>query len=376
MMPIDWEQPYSRQRGYTAYYRKLMRFIEQASIPEGKLARNEYLRAENLVLKQLYRTAKGKIRLTRDEKILLATKAIKFRKWHTNAISVLSPWQIVRYANYITAQTHISLGPTRTPKGRMTSIEYQKELLEIMDEHPEWGKQAILAKIRETHPSVDKLYIFELLLKMGFWDVRKKRQAISWKVWLKKHEGVTWGGDFFSVYVWTEKALVKYDVLFFIHLKTLRVVIAGISANATEEWLINILKSWTDGFCPLGPDAKFLIRDRDRRYTKNVDWYLAAIGICPKRIAAGAPVMNCVSEQFVNHIRHDCLSHCVFLSEDALRKVIALYVDYYHKYRPHKKHNGGYIMPQPLEKNGDGTIQHVKFLDGLLSTYCYQPKTV
>ena len=58
----------------------------------------------------------------------------------------------------------------------------------------------------------------------------------------------------------------------------MRVVIGGITANATEEWLINILKSWTDGFCPLGQDAKFLVRDRDRRFTPKVDWYLACGG--------------------------------------------------------------------------------------------------
>lgn len=363
-----------RQRSYKMDHRRLIRFIDQATIPQSKLFFNEYVRAENLVLKQLYRVIKGKVQLTSDEKIQLAKKAIKLQKWHTNAISILSPWQIVKYANHLAAQTHISLGPTRTPKKKMTSLKYQERLLEIIQAHQNWDKQTILEAIRELYPTVDKIFIFELLRNMGFWDVRKKRQGIPWKEWLKKHEGVTWGGDFFSVYVWTEKALVKYDILFFIHLETLRVVIGGISANATEEWLINILKSWTDGFCPLGPDAKFLVRDRDRRYTKNTDWYLASIGICPKRIAAGAPVMNCVSEQFVNHIRHDCLSHCVFLTEEAFYQVISKYVEYYHKYRPHKKHNGGYIMPQPHGTVGHGTITHVKILDGLLATYCYQPE--
>ncbi len=361
-----WQKRYKRRR------RMLMKFIDNASIPEIKFAVNEYIRAENLVLKQMYRVTIGKIQLTRDEKILLAQKAIEFRKWHTISYSLLTPWQIVKYANCVAAQNHVSLGPTHTPKKKHTSLDYQKDLMRIIDEHPNWGKLQILDEIRKKYPSIDKVFVFELLLKMGFWDVRKRRQGIPWKVWLKKHEGVTWGGDFFSVYVWTENALVRYDILFFIHLETLRVVIGGISANATEEWLINILKSWTDGFCPLGPDAKFLVRDRDKRYTKNTDWYLASIGICPKRIAAGAPVMNCVSEQFVNNIRRDCLSHCVFLSEAALRKVIALYVDYYHKYRPHKKHNGGYIMPQPHAAVEPGVIKHVKFLDGLLSTYCYQ----
>ena len=282
---------------------------------------------------------------------------------------MLSPGQIVKYSNAQTAQTHISLGPTKTPKKRMTALMYQQKILEIIDEHPTWGKRQILAELRKDFPTIDRIFVGELLYKMGFWDVRKKRAGIYWKDWLKKHEGVTWGGDFFSVYVWTDHALVKYDILFFIHLKTLRVVIAGISADATEQWLINILKSWTDGFCPLGKDAKFLIRDRDRRYTKEVDWYLASNGLSPIKIAPGAPVMNCVSEQFVNNIRRDCLSHCVFTSDEGLRMVIHQYVDYYHKYRPHKKHNGGFIMPKEIPMSMTGEIKQEVLLPGLLTTY-------
>ena len=54
--------------------------------------------------------------MSREEKICLAKKAIKFQKWHTNKISLLSPGQIVKYSNAQAAQTHISLGPTKTPK--------------------------------------------------------------------------------------------------------------------------------------------------------------------------------------------------------------------------------------------------------------------
>ena len=356
-------------RLYKRFHRKLMKYIEQASVTEENLLINEYLRAENLILKQMCRIRFGKIRLSREEKICLAKKAIKFQKWHTNKISLLSPGQIVKYSNAQTAQTHISLGPTKTPKKRMTALMYQQKILEIIDEHPTWGKRQILAELRKDFPTIDRIFVGELLYKMGFWDVRKKRAGIYWKDWLKKHEGVTWGGDFFSVYVWTDHALVKYDILFFIHLKTLRVVIAGISADATEQWLINILKSWTDGFCPLGKDAKFLIRDRDRRYTKEVDWYLASNGLSPIKIAPGAPVMNCVSEQFVNNIRRDCLSHCVFTSEEGLRMVIHQYVDYYHKYRPHKKHNGGFIMPKEIPMSMTGEIKQEVLLPGLLTTY-------
>lgn len=356
-------------RLYRHLHRRLMNYVENASVTEENLVVNEYLRAENLILKQMCRKQRLSLRLSREEKILLAEKAVKFRKWHTNKISLLSPGQIVKYASHQAAQTHVSLGPTPLPGKKITALMYQQEILDLLDENPDLSKEQILSRLREKHPTVDRIFVGEMLLEMGFWDIKKRKNGILWKDWLKKHEGVTWGGDFFSVYVWTENALIQYHVLFFIHLKTLRVVIAGITPNATERWLINILKSWTDGFCPLGEDARFLVRDRDRRFTDNVDWYLACIGISPIKIAPGAPVMNCVSEQFVNNIKHDCLSHCVFFTEEALRKVIQQYVDYYHKYRPHIKHKGGFIMPSDLPMTGTGEIRQNSFLPGLLTTY-------
>ena len=63
---------------------------------------------------------------------------------------------------------------------------------------------------------------------------------------------------------------------------------------------------------------------------REVDWYFTQIGIIPKMIAPGAPVMNYHAEQFVRKIKHECLNHCVFLSEKSLRTTLSAYVEYYH----------------------------------------------
>lgn len=356
-------------RRYKRLHRRMMNFLQSVTIAPEKLLLNEYLRAENAVLREFLLRKESKIRWTEDEKILLSQKAIKFKRWHTNSISSLSLWQIQKYAQLQAGQTHVSLGPTKKSVKRMKSIDYQKEILKILKEHPRWGKYQILQAMRKKFPNIDRIFVWDLLLKMGFWDVRKNNGGIPWKQWLKRHEGVTWAGDFFSVNVWTEYSSIEYHVLFFIHLKTMRVVIGGITSNATETWLINILKSWTDGFCPLGPDAKFLVRDRDRRFTPQFDWYLACVGITPKKIAAGAPVMNCVAEQFVNNIKRDCLSHCVFFTEEALRKVVNMYLEYYHKYRPNRKYGGDCIMPEDTDGDFMGEIKKKSIIPGLLTTY-------
>ena len=66
-------------RLYKRFHRRLMKYIEQASVTEENLLINEYLRAENLILKQMYRIRLGKIRLSKEEKICLAKRLSIFK---------------------------------------------------------------------------------------------------------------------------------------------------------------------------------------------------------------------------------------------------------------------------------------------------------
>jgi putative transposase len=212
--------------------------------------------------------------------------------------------------------------------------------------------------------------VYEMLYDMGFWDSQKIVKGLPWKDFIKRFENVTWAGDFFSVDVWTNCGLQTFYTLFFIHLGTQRVFIAGTSNHATSEWVVNMIKDWTAWpEPPFGEDARFLIRDRDRRYTAEVDWYFAQMGMMPKIISPGAPVMNFHAEQFVRKIKHECLSHCIFLSGDALRSVIAAYVEYYNSHRPNSKHNGGCIIEDGTHWQKDGEVKQFGKIPGLTNYY-------
>ena len=110
-------------RRYRRLHRKMMNFLQSIIIDPNKLLLNEYLRAENAVLREFLLRKESKIRWTAEEKTALAQKAIKFKRWHTNSISSLSFWQIQKYAQEQAGQTHISLGPTQKPGKKMKSID-------------------------------------------------------------------------------------------------------------------------------------------------------------------------------------------------------------------------------------------------------------
>jgi hypothetical protein len=60
------------------------------------------------------------------------------------------------------------------------------------------------------------------------------------------------GTDFFTVEVLTWQGLVTYYVLFFMHLETRRVSLAGITRHPTEEWMIQMARNAVDeesGYC-------------------------------------------------------------------------------------------------------------------------------
>ena len=76
------------------------------------------------------------------------------------------------------------------------------------------------------------------------------------------------GTDFFSVEVFTLRGLVTYYVLFFIHLETRRVNIAGITVHPDERWMQQIARNVTMEEWGVLQNCRCLLHDRDTKYTR------------------------------------------------------------------------------------------------------------
>ena len=92
---------------------------------------------------------------------------------------------------------------------------------------------------------------------------RNESVETTWADFIRTHMSVLAGTDFFSVEVLTLRGLVTYYVLFFIHLESRKVEIAGMTPHPNEVWMMQIARNVTmDEWGFLG-NCRYLIHDRD-----------------------------------------------------------------------------------------------------------------
>jgi len=76
-----------------------------------------------------------------------------------------------------------------------------------------------------------------VLRRLGISPAPKRKQSVSWKSFVHSHRDVLVGMDFFTTEVPTLKGLTTYYVLFFIHLESRRVNLAGFTPSLDQEWM-------------------------------------------------------------------------------------------------------------------------------------------
>ena len=121
-----------------------------------------------------------------------------------------------------------------------------------------------------------------------------------------------------------------------------------------------------DGFL-LG--KRYLIHDRDTKFTQAFDALLKACGVEPLLLPLRSPDLNAHCEQFVRSIKEEALDHMVMLGEAALSYAIQQYLTHYHAERNHQGLGKQLIAPEPGIVSHSGQVRHRERLVGLLHYY-------
>jgi putative transposase len=139
--------------------------------------------------------------------------------------------------------------------------------------------------------------------------------------------------DFFTVEtIW----LQRLYVLFFIELGSRPVHVAGCTPNPSAAWVIQEARqlSWT--LAERAEPMRFLIRDRDQKFTDGFDDVFRSDGIEVVRTPFRAPQANGVAERFVRTVRTECLDWLLLLNQQHLERTVIVFVDRYNRHRPHR----------------------------------------
>jgi putative transposase len=117
---------------------------------------------------------------------------------------------------------------------------------------------------------------------------------------------------------------------------------------------------------------KFLILDRDTKFTAAFDAVLAAAGIRIIKTPVPAPRANAIAERRIASARRECLDRMLITSERHLRLVLGEYTDHYNLHRPHRALQQTPPAGHPYPPSPAATVRVLRRdrLGGLINEYC------
>ena len=198
----------------------------------------------------------------------------------------------------------------------------------------------------------------------------KRRQGgMRWSQFLKLHWEVLAATDFFTVEVATWHGLVTYYVLVVMELSTRRVEIAGITPHPNAAFMQQCARQLTDHFDGFLLGKRYLIHDRDSKFTDAFDALLKASGVEPVMLPPRSPNLNAHCERFVRSIKEEVVGRMICMGEASLRYTLTQYLAHYHAERNHQGLNNQLIVPDPEVSKQTGQVVRRERLGGLLSYY-------
>jgi transposase InsO family protein len=162
---------------------------------------------------------------------------------------------------------------------------------------------------------------------------------------------------------------VTYYVLFIIHLSTRSVHIAGVTTAPNGAFMKQVARNLTDVSDGFLLNSRYLIMDRDTKYTNDFREHLDQEGVKPVRCPVRAPNCNAFAERFVRSIKDECLDRMILFGEASLRRALREYIAHYYTERNHQGIGNRLLRPLAMVSSTDEPIQCRERLGGMLNFY-------
>lgn len=199
-------------------------------------------------------------------------------------------------------------------------------------DNPAWGYRRICGELTGLGHKIAPSTIWEILKSAGI-DPAPQRTATSWKQFLSAQAKTIAAVDFFHV---DTVFLGRLYVLFAIEHHSRRVHLAGVTAHPTAAWTIQQARNTFMDQAERPGGLKFLIRDRDAKYTGAFDAVFTAAGVRIIKTPVQAPRANAICERWISSARRECTDRILIAGRRHLHHALSEYVDHYNTHRPHR----------------------------------------
>jgi hypothetical protein len=340
------------------------------TVDQELLLRNEYLAAENRILKA---QSKGRLRLSDAERGTLGEIAHRLgRKVLGEVANVARPDTILAWYRKLVARKFDGSKARRGPGRPRVDRALEQLIVRMAEENRDWGYDRIVGALANLGYEISDQSVGNILRRHAVPPAPERRHTTTWPAFIRTHLALLAGTDFFTAEVLTLRGLLTYYVLFFIHLESRRVDIAGITVHPDERWMQQIARNVTMEGCGALRNCRYLLHDRDTKYTQSFRAIIASGQVEPLALPARSPNLNAYAERWVRSVKEECLSKVILFGERSLRQALSEYVEHFHAERNHQGKGNVLLFPRDTDIRRAQPVQCRERLGGLLRYYHQQ----
>ena len=337
------------------------------TVDQELLLRNEYLVAENRILKS---QLKGRLKLSDVERTKLGEIGHRLgRKALGEVAATALPDTILAWYRRLIARKFDGSQARRAPGRPRIDGEVEQLIVRMADENRSWGYDRIVGALANLGHEISDQTVGNVLRRHGLPSAPARKHTTTWAAFIRVHLAVLAGTDFFTVEVLTLRGLATYYVLFFIHLESRKVEIAGITIHPNEQWMQQMARNVTMEGCGTLRDCRYLLHDRDTKYTISFRAIIESGRVKTLPLPARSPNLNAYAERWVRSVKEECLSKIIVFGERSLRRALSEYVAHYQAERNHQGKSNVLLFRRVTQTRHEEPVQSRERLGGLLNYY-------
>jgi transposase InsO family protein len=174
--------------------------------------------------------------------------------------------------------------------------------------------------------------VWEILTTSGI-PPAPRREGPTWAQFLHGQAEAILATDFFAVDLLDGTSAF---VLAVIEHATRRIRILGVTAHPDSTWVTQMARNLVMDFDEHVESVKFLLRDRDSKFTAAFDAVFTGAGIRILRGPIHAPRANAIMERWIGGCRRELLDHTLLWNPRHLLRVLREYEAHHYTHRPHR----------------------------------------